>query len=216
MAKVEFGGRIGPRLAGLRSLGGPPVPKPPEGAPNIVMVVLDDVRLRPARVLRVPTLDTPVLDGLAGPGGAPLELPHHRPVFPPTRACLLTGRNHHRSAMGGWPTWPSGFPVTGASRPAENRLPVGDPGEPWLCHLRRGGSGTSPPRTETNHGGVPVPRGPWAVASTAGTGSHGGETHQFMPALFTRQPRHPTVHGRSLRGYHLSPGSRRSCHRVPG
>lgn len=54
-------------------------------------------------------LDTPHLDALAVTGVRFTNF-HTTAVCSPTRACLLTGRNHHRVGMGMLPDLPMNFP----------------------------------------------------------------------------------------------------------
>ena len=96
----------------------PPVPKPPEGAPNVVLVVLDDVGFAQLGCYGS-DMDTPVLDGLAG-RGIRLSNFHTTALCSPTRACLFTGRNHHRSAMGRVADLAIGFPGYWGKPPREN------------------------------------------------------------------------------------------------
>ncbi|MGH9029681.1 MAG: sulfatase-like hydrolase/transferase, partial [Acidimicrobiales bacterium] len=76
----------------------PPAPGPPPEAPNVLLVVLDDVGFAQLGCYGS-DIETPVLDGLAATG---VQLCNFRTtaLCSPTRACLLTGRNHHRNGMG--------------------------------------------------------------------------------------------------------------------
>ena len=94
----DFGGRIGRDWRD--SVPWWPVdPAPPPGSPNVVLVVLDDVGFAQLGCYGS-DIDTPVLDGLAA-RGVRLSNFHTTSLCSPNRACLLTGRNHHRSAWGG-------------------------------------------------------------------------------------------------------------------
>ena len=65
----------------------PEVPTPPAGAPNVVLVVLDDVGFAQLGCYGS-DIDTPTIDGLAGDRGPPHQLPHHRAVLArPGPAC---------------------------------------------------------------------------------------------------------------------------------
>ena len=72
--------------------------RPPEGAPNVLVVLLDDVGFGAAHTFGGPA-STPNLDRLAGNG---LRYPmfHTTSLCAPTRAALLSGRNHHTVGMG--------------------------------------------------------------------------------------------------------------------
>ena len=76
-------------------------PKPviaPKGAPNIVLVLLDDVGFGASSTFGGP-IETPTLDRLAKNGLRYTQF-HTTAVCSPTRAALLTGRNHHSAHTG--------------------------------------------------------------------------------------------------------------------
>jgi arylsulfatase A-like enzyme len=84
----------------------PPAPRDfatgvaPEGAPNVLIVLLDDVGIEPfARFGGTAGVPTPVLDGLADQGTV-FPSAYVAPLCSPTRAELLTGRYNHRSGVG--------------------------------------------------------------------------------------------------------------------
>lgn len=74
-----------------------PLPRPPEGAPNIVVIVLDDTGFAHLGCFGS-DIDTPNIDRLAA-GGLRYTNFHTTALCSPTRACLLTGRNHHSVGM---------------------------------------------------------------------------------------------------------------------
>ena len=86
----------------------PPLPSAPEGAPNIVVVLLDDVGYAQFGCYGS-TIATPTFDRLAARGLRYSNF-HTTALCSPTRACLLTGRNHHRNGMGRIVEFASGFP----------------------------------------------------------------------------------------------------------
>ena len=86
----------------------PDAPRPPARAPNIVMVVLDDVGFAQLGCYGG-DIDTPVIDRLAGRGARYRNF-HVTALCSPTRACLLTGRNHHAVGMGLVANMDNGFP----------------------------------------------------------------------------------------------------------
>lgn len=87
------------------------------GAPNVVVVVLDDVGFAQLGCYGS-DIATPAIDGLAE-RGVRLTNFHTTAVCSPTRACLLTGRNHHRVGVGMLPDLPMNFPGYTARMPAE-------------------------------------------------------------------------------------------------
>ena len=79
----------------------PDWPKPvtaPKGAPNIVLIMLDDVGFGDTSTFGG-VAQTPVLDKLAAEGLRYNRF-HTTGICSPTRASLLTGRNHHRVGYG--------------------------------------------------------------------------------------------------------------------
>jgi len=79
-----------------------------DGAPNVVMVVLDDTGFAHLGCYGS-TLSTPNIDALAE-GGVRFTGFHTTALCSPTRACLLTGRNHHAVGMRAISNFDTGFP----------------------------------------------------------------------------------------------------------
>ena len=73
--------------------------RPPVGAPNVLVVLLDDVGFGASSAFGGPC-HTPVAERLAG-NGLKYSRFHTTALCSPTRAALLTGRNHHTVGMGG-------------------------------------------------------------------------------------------------------------------
>src|SRR5580698_6953287 len=176
-----------------------PDPKPPSGAPNVVLVVLDDVGFAQLGCYGS-DIATPTIDGLAAVG---VRLGNFRTtaLCSPTRACLLTGRNHHRSGMGRVADLASGFPGYFGKPPKENG---------YLSEILRScgyatyavGKWHLTPEDETH---MAAPRSTWPLGRGFDRwyGFHGGETHQFVPALY--HDNHSVQQPRSIaEGYHLS------------
>jgi arylsulfatase A-like enzyme len=177
----------------------PARPTAPEGAPNVVMVVLDDVGFAQLGCYGS-DIETPVIDELSM-NGVRLSNFHTTSLCSPTRVCLLTGRNHHRSAMGRVADLAVGFPGYWGKPPRENG---------YLSEiLRENGYATYAvgkwhlsPEDETN---MASSRSTWPLARGFDRwyGFHGGETHQFVPALY--HDNHSVRPTASIDdGYHLS------------
>lgn len=158
----------------------PAEPAPPPGSPNVVLVVLDDVGYAQLGCYGS-DIETPVLDDLAA-SGVRLSNFHTTSLCSPTRACLLTGRNHHRSGMGRVADLAVGFPGYWGKPPRENG---------YLSEILRGagyatyavGKWHLSPEDETS---VAASRATWPLSRGFDRwyGFHGGETHQFAPALY--------------------------------
>ena len=85
-----FKGQIGLSVKDSKSDFPQPV-KTAKGAPNIVIILLDDVGYGASSTFGGPS-DTPILDKLAGSGLRYTQF-HTTSISSPTRASLLTGRN---------------------------------------------------------------------------------------------------------------------------
>jgi arylsulfatase A-like enzyme len=85
-----------------------PQPRMPQGAPNVVIVVLDDSGFAHLGCYGS-TIETPHVDRLAA-GGLRFTGFHTTALCSPSRACLLTGRNHHAVGMRAISNIDTGFP----------------------------------------------------------------------------------------------------------
>ncbi|MDP1632413.1 MAG: arylsulfatase [Caulobacter sp.] len=81
---------------------------PPKGAPNILVVLFDDVGFSDFGCYGSP-IETPTIDALAA-GGLRYTGFHTTAMCSTTRAALLTGRNHHSVGVGCLANFDSGFP----------------------------------------------------------------------------------------------------------
>jgi len=101
----------------------PDWPKPvqaPKGAPNVVLILLDDVGFGATSTVGGP-VSTPALDKLAGEGLRYNQF-HVNALCSPTRAALLSGRNDHQVGFGtvaeiaaGYPGYNARWPKSAAS-----------------------------------------------------------------------------------------------------
>jgi arylsulfatase len=177
----------------------PPENRPPAGAPNVALIVLDDVGYAQLGCYGS-DIDTPVIDRLAA-GGVRLANFHTTALCSPTRACLLTGRNHHDNGMGRVADLAMGYPGYWGQVPRENGFLSEILGARGYATYAVGKWHLTPD-DETHMG---APRGSWPVGRgfQRWYGFHGGETHQFVPALY--HDNHAVPPPRSIEeGYHLS------------
>ena len=86
----------------------PEPPHPGEAAPNVVVVLLDDLGFGHLGCYGS-DIDTSNIDRLAA-GGLRYTNFHVTPLCSPTRAALLTGRNHHSVGMRSVANFDTGFP----------------------------------------------------------------------------------------------------------
>lgn len=174
-----FGGRVG-RYYHESEAWWPEPRRAPEGAPNVVVMLLDDVGF--AQIGSFGSdIHTPVMDRLAGDGLRYSNF-HTTALCSPTRACVLTGRNHHTCGMGRIIELATGFPGydarPGASVGFLPKMLTPHGYAAWAV-----GKWHLTPEDETN---LAAPRTRWPL----GRGFeryygfiNGGETHQFAPAL---------------------------------
>ena len=100
-----------------------PVVKAPEGAPNVLLILIDDSGFGQWRTFggQIPT---PNLDRLARSGLRYTRF-HTTALCSPTRAALLTGRNHHSCGMGVITEMATVFLATPSEIPKAARVPGG-------------------------------------------------------------------------------------------
>src|SRR4029453_2336084 len=93
---------------GRAGAGWPAPERAPDGSPNVVLVVLDDVGFAQLGCFGS-DIETPTFDALAA-NGLRYSNFHTTALCSPTRACVLTGRNHHATGMGRIAELATGFP----------------------------------------------------------------------------------------------------------
>lgn len=94
----RYKGNVGRTIVDSDAPQFPKLVRPPKGAPNIVMILIDDAGYGQFGTFggQVPT---PALDSVAA-GGLRYTRFHTTALCSPTRAALLTGRNHHSTGNG--------------------------------------------------------------------------------------------------------------------
>jgi arylsulfatase len=154
--------------------------RPPEGAPNVLIVLIDDVGFGASSAFGGPC-NTPTAERLAA-GGLRLNRFHTTALCSPTRQAMLTGRNHHSVGMGAITEMATSAPGNSSVRPKE-KAPIAET-------LRLNGYSTA--QFGKCHE-VPVwevsPVGPfhqWPTGSGFEDfyGFVGGEANQYYPGLF--------------------------------
>jgi len=171
----------------------------PDGAPNIVVIVLDDVGFAHYGCFGS-AIATPNIDRLANDGLRYTNF-HTAALCSPTRAALLTGRHPHSVGFGHITERAAGFP--GYSM----RLP--DSAATVAEILRRSGYSTRAigkwhlaPNTEVGPQG-PFERWPLGQGFERYYGFLGGATDQYRPDL-ARDNTHVSAPASPLADYHLS------------
>ena len=92
-------------------------PKAPEGAPNLLYIVLDDVGFGAMEPFGGP-IQTPALQRIADNGVTCINF-HTTALCSPTRSCLITGRNHTTNGMAGITEITDGYPNANGHIPFE-------------------------------------------------------------------------------------------------
>ena len=153
--------------------------KAPKGAPNVVIVIIDDIGFGSAGSFGG-TIDTPTFDKLANQGVKYNQF-HTTAVCASTRMSLLTGRNHHSANEGSIGETATGFEGNTAVRP----LSVA----PVTEMLRANGYSTAAfgkyhetPPWEVSASG-PYDRWPTSSGFDKFYGFIGGEVNQWAPFL---------------------------------
>jgi arylsulfatase A-like enzyme len=179
-----------------------PVPRQaPPGAPNILYIVLDDVGFGWADTFGG-LVDTPNITRLAK-GGLSYVNHHTTALCSPTRACLLTGRNHHSVGMANITELASGFPGYNGRQPQDKAAIAAMLHEHGYTSFALG-KWHNTPSEETSIAG---PYDRWPTGPVFGFdrfyGFFGGDSSQWYPKLYLDQepidqPRLPED------GYHFS------------
>src|SRR6476661_4187798 len=103
----KFGGVIKEKASDSKPWWAPRV-VPPKGAPNVLLIMTDDQGFgAPSTFGGV--IPTPAMDRIAAHGLRYTQF-HSTSLCSPSRAALITGRNHHVSGFGGVGEAATGFP----------------------------------------------------------------------------------------------------------
>ena len=95
-------------------------PRAPQGAPNVLYIVLDDVGFSAMSPYGGP-IETPNLDRIVSAGVRYTQF-HTTALCSPTRSCFLNGRNHTRNSMACITEAAIGFPNASGTIPPENGM----------------------------------------------------------------------------------------------
>ena len=195
---ANFGGEIG-RTHAESTPWWPPAKHPGGEAPNVVVVLFDDLGFSHLNCFGSDMV-TPNIDKLAS-NGLRFSNFHVTPLCSPTRAALLTGRNHHTVGMRSIANFNTGYPhMTG--RISENATTMGEVlrevgyttfalGKWHLC-----------PMDEASAAG-PYDAWPLQRGFDRFYGFLDGETDQFAPDLVYDNHRVDPA-ATAAEGYHLS------------
>ena len=179
MPEPPFGGKIGKTYENSVAEW-PKLPAPPDGAPNVVIILLDDVGFGQVSTFGGP-VPTPRLDELAARGLRYTRF-HTTAICGPSRAALITGRNHHSVGAGFLAEWATGFPsynnmIPRSTATAGSILKYNGYATSWF------GKNHNTPDWESSVAG-PFDRWPTGLGFDHFYGFIGGETHQYYPVIF--------------------------------
>jgi arylsulfatase A-like enzyme len=169
--------------------------KAPEGAPNVVIILIDDMGFGMSSAFGGP-IHMPTVDRLASEGLRYNQF-HTTALCSPTRTALLSGRNHHTNNMGSIAETATAFPGNTGVRP-DSVAPVAE-------MLRLNGYSTSffgkNHETATWEISISGPTSRWPNRSGFDEfyGFMGGETNQWAPLVYHNQtpvelPKDPKYH----------------------
>ncbi|MDX2444040.1 MAG: arylsulfatase, partial [Bacteroidales bacterium] len=171
--------------------------KAPEGAPNVVIVMIDDIGFS-ATTTFGGAIETPTFDKLAD-NGLRFNHFHTTALCSPTRASLLSGRNHHNVNVGSVMEVATGFQGNQGIRP--------DNAKYFAETLRQNGYSTAAfgkwHETATWEVSVSGPYFRWPTNSGFDKfyGFIGGETNQWDPVIFDGVTK---VHKKDNPDYHFT------------
>ncbi len=154
--------------------------RPPAGAPNVLIVLLDDVGFGASSAFGGP-VSTPTAERLAD-GGLKYSRFHTTALCAPTRAALLSGRNHHSVGMGAITEMATSAPGNSGVRP-KSKAPLPETLKLNGYSTAHIGKCHEVPMWETS------PMGPFDHWPSPGNGFEyfygfiGGEANQYYPGL---------------------------------
>ena len=156
--------------------------RPPKGAPNVLIILLDDAGFGASSAFGGPC-STPVAERFAAEGLSYNRF-HTTALCAPTRQALLTGRNHHSVGMGAIPEVATSAPGYSSVRP-NTAAPLAETLTLNGYSTAQFGKCHEVPVWETS------PMGPFDAWPSMGGGFEhfygfiGGETNQYAPAIYS-------------------------------
>jgi arylsulfatase A-like enzyme len=194
----EFGGKIGNSYKDSTPDFSPALPlTAPTGAPNVLVIVLDDVGFGQLSCYGGP-IETPNIDRLADSGLRYTNF-HTTALCSPSRAALLTGRNHHSIGLAAITEAATGFPSNFGSIP-KSAATISELLKQNGYNTLAFGKWHLAPYTAYTAAG-PFDRWPLGMGFERYYGFLGGETDQWSPLLI--RDNHMIEEEREA-GYHVT------------
>jgi arylsulfatase A-like enzyme len=177
-----FGGTIGLSAKDSKPYW-PPTIVPPKGAPNVLLIMTDDAGFGVSGTFGG-VIPTPALDRVANAGLRYTQF-HSTALCSPTRAALITGRNHHSVGFGVITEQSTGFPGYDSIIGPENATVAEILKENGYATSWFGKEHNTPSFQYTMAG--PFDQWPVGMGFEYFYGFMGGETDQWTPYLFRNQ-----------------------------
>jgi len=194
----DFQGIIGRTIKDSKP-GMPEPPHPREDAPNVVIILFDDTGFSHFGCYGS-SIETPNIDRLAANGLRYTNF-HTTALCSPTRASLLTGRNHHSVGMRGLSNFDTGFPNCTGSVTKKAATLAEILGAQGYATFATGKWHLTP--MDAASGAGPFDQWPLGRGFNRYYGFLQGETNQFYPELY--YDNHPVDQPKSPEeGYHLT------------
>jgi arylsulfatase len=152
----------------------------PEGAPNVLLILTDDVGFGASSTFGGP-IQTPTLQRLAD-SGLRYNMFHTTALCSPTRAALITGRNHHSVASGVITEFATGYPGYNSLVP-ESAGSVGEVLKENGYNTSWFGKAHNVPDWKSSQAG-PFDLWPSGLGFEYFYGFLGGDSDQWHPALY--------------------------------
>jgi arylsulfatase len=189
-----FKGKIG-RKASASTPDFPKSIEAPKGAPNVLLIMTDDVGFGASSTFGGP-IPTPAYDKLAK-AGLRYNTFHTTALCSPSRAALITGRNHHTCASGVITEFGTGYPGYNTVMP-KSCGPVAEILKQNGWNTSWYGKNHNVPDWQSSQAG-PFDLWPTGLGFEYFYGFIGGDTDQWHPALFDgtkpiEAPNDPTYH----------------------
>ncbi len=185
---APFAGTLGPSFEQSKQ-DWPRAVRAPKEAPNVLLIMTDDVGYAATSAFGGP-VPTPNLERLAAAGLKYTEF-HTTALCSPTRAALLTGRNHHQVGFGSLEDTALGFPGYDAVIP-RNAATIGEVLKDNGYNTAFFGKNHNTPAWSASAAG-PFDLWPTGWGFEYFYGFQGGDTDQWAPRLFRNTSRVPDL-----------------------
>jgi len=177
----KFGGKIEPTTKGSTPCW-PARIVPPKGAPNVLLIMTDDAGYGVAGTIGG-VIPTPALDRVAASGLRYTNF-HSTALCSPTRAALITGRNHHSVGFGVIAEQATGYPGYD-SFITRDKATVGKILKDNGYHTSWFGKNHNTPEFQASDAG-PFDQWPIGMGFEYFYGFMGGDTNQWQPRNLAR------------------------------